>query len=239
MTLRSGLALGAAVLCAWSGAASGVIVLGNGQHVPLSDILTSQDRGFIVGDKLFTVVSFTTNTVPATAINVQGYIASNPLTGTGFDLTGGFGDTNNTDGQIADFNIRYTAEILPDYIAQGFRIVDTELLFDGSAVGDGSFARVSETVLDFFGQPGDNFVGNMMVFANAGPPPSADYQDRRVFGPPGYLKLEVNKDVLFFANGPGSTASGSFVRQSFSQVPSPTSAALLGLAGLVTVRRRR
>jgi hypothetical protein len=59
----------------------------------------------------------------------------------------------------------------------------------------------------------------------------------------GLTKLNLVKDVQFFANGDNGTATASFVDQVFNQVqiiPLPTTAGLAfaGLTGLA-VRRRR
>jgi len=45
--------------------------------------------------------------------------------------------------------------------------------------------------------------------------------------------------VKFFANPNSGTATASVVRQTFSQVPTPGSVALVALGGLVAARRRR
>lgn len=238
MSLRTGFALAVISLTAGVNSASGAITLTNGQSVSLSQILDSADRAFIVGDKKFTIVSYTTTSPTFNPVNtsVIGYVANNPLTGIGFDLAGGFGDAPG-DALISEFNIRYTAEIIEPFLSQGFRIVDTELAFNGSATGTGSYARVDESVLDFFAQPGQNLIGTKRAFDIAGPPRQTQLQDRLVFAP--RTKLEVIKDVQFFAFGQGSTATASFIRQSFSQIPSPGAMVLLAVGGLVATRRRR
>ena len=239
MSLRIGLPLAATAIALFAGSAQAIFVIGNGDHRALTEILNSTDHKFQVGDKIFTVLTYTSNTIPASVIDVTGFIAANPLAGIGFDLTGGFADVPG-DTVISDFNIRYTVEIEQGAFNNGFRIVDTGLLFNGSANGAGSFARVDESVLDFLGQPGQNLLGTRQVYANAGPPPSSQLQDFQLLpGTGGYRKLEINKDVQFFAVGPNGTASASFVRQSFSQVPTPGGSALCAVAGLLLVRRRR
>ncbi len=236
MSLHYGLALAVVSLSACALPASGAITLTNGQSVTLDQILTSNDRAFIVGDKKFTIVSYTSPTFNAANTSVIGYIANDPLTGIGFDLAGGFGDLPG-DTLISEFNIRYTVEIIEPFLTQGFRIVDTELSFNGNATGTGSYARVDESVLDFFAQPGQNLIGTKRAFDIVGPPRQTQLQDRLVFPP--RVKLEVIKDVQFFAFGPGSTATASFIRQSFSQIPAPGSMALVAIAGLIATRRRR
>lgn len=236
MSLRTGFALAVISLTACVNSASGAITLTNGQSVTLNQILDSNDRAFIVGDKKFTIVSYTSPTFIAANTSVVGFIANDPLTGIGFDLFGGFGDAPG-DSLISEFNIRYTVEIIEPFLSQGFRIVDSELTFNGNATGTGSYARVDESVLDFFAQPGQNLIGTKRAFDIAGPPRSTDLQDRLVFSP--RVKLEVIKDVQFFAFGQGSTATASSIRQSFSQIPAPGAMALLAVGGLIATRRKR
>lgn len=237
MSLRIGFACAAISLSACALPASAAITLTNGQSVTLSQILDSSDRAFIVGDKRFTVVSFTSPTFNAANTSVIGYVADNPLSGTGFDLASGYGDVPAGDSLISEFNIRYTVEVIEPYLSQGYRIVDTELAFNGNATGAGSYARVDESVLDFFGQPGLNLIGTKRAFDIAGPPRQTQLQDHLVFSP--RTKLEIIKDVQFFAAGQGSTATASFIRQSFSQIPAPGAMALLAVGGLIATRRRR
>ena len=238
MTSRSVLALAATGLAmALVSSADAAITLGNGDAVSLSTVLNSNDRQVIVGDKLFTFLAYTSSQFSANTTFISGFIANNPLDGIGFDITGGFGDAIPGDLNISEFNIRYTVEVLPAFVAQGYRIKDVALLFNGAATGSGSYARVDETVLDALA-PTAPLLTQLSAFAIAGQ--ASVFQDFEDFSPANYLKLDVNKDVKFFANGTGGTASASFVRQSFSQVvPAPASGALLGLAGLVAIRRRR
>ena len=55
----------------------------------------------------------------------------------------------------------------------------------------------------------------------------------------GYRSFELNKNIKMFANTAGGFAVCSFVRQDFSQIPSPGAFALLGFAGAVAGRRRK
>jgi hypothetical protein len=239
MNVRALCALAATGLALSALPARAAITLTNGQQVQLDAVLASSDHQVIVGDKLFTFVTYTSVSFPASGIAVTGYIAANPLTGTGFDLTGGFSDTNPGDAVVPEFNVRYTVEVLPAYLAQGYRITDSELTFNGAASGAGSYARVDETLLNYFGQPGQNLITTAQAWAYGVNPPANQLQDYHTFGPPGYSKIEVDKDVQFFAHGTGSTASASFVRQSFSQIPTPGAFGLLALAGVVVGTRRR
>ncbi len=221
-------------------AANAIIVLNNGDQVPLTTLLApGSDRKFRVFDKIFTIESFTSNQFVPGQVTVVGFAhPTNPLE-FGFDLTGGFGDASPGDGIIHEFNIQYTVEIAPAFIPLGYRITDNHLIFNGNATGaPGSFARVDETVINpLNGQ----VLGQKSVFdiVNTTGPNTTRLSDELIFGPPGYTILEINKDVKFLAVTGGSTASASFVRQSFSQIPSPGACAMLALGGVLTLRRRR
>ncbi len=217
----------------------GAITLGNGDVASLQSILASNDHQVNIGDKTFTFASFTSSTFNVANVFITGFIASNALDGIGFDITGGFGDVIPGDGNISEFNILYNVEVQPAFLQQGYRLKDVGLVYNGSATGAGSYSRVDESIFDFFAQPGQNLIGTLAASAVGGGPSSL--QDFRDFSPATYTKFQVNKDVKFFASGPGGTASASFVRQSFSQriVPAPGAAALLGFGGLVCLRRRR
>lgn len=237
--LRTSLA-GLAMMAIYASSANAIIVLNNGDHVPLDSLLApGSDRKFQVYDKIFTVESFTSNHFVPSEITVVGFHhPTNPLE-FGFDLTGGFGDASPGDGIIHEFNLQYTVEIAPPFLALGYRIYDNHLIFNGNATGSpGSYSRVDETVIDPF--TGD-VIGQKSVYdiVNDDGSNSTQLSDDLIFGPPGYTILEINKDVKFFAVTPGSTASASFVRQSFSQIPAPGAVVLLGLSGFIAQRRRR
>src|SRR5579862_4818741 len=108
MIFRAQCALAAAGLAFATLPARGSITLTNGQQVSLNTVLESQDHEVIVGDKLFTFITYSSVAFPATGITVSGYTAANPLQGTGFDLLGGYGDVNPGDAVIPEFNLRYT-----------------------------------------------------------------------------------------------------------------------------------
>ncbi len=239
MSLRIGMPLAAIAVALSAGAAQAVFVIGNGQQVNLAAVLNSNDRQFQVGDKLFTIVAYTSDTLPAANVSVTGFISANPFDGIGFDLTGGFGDVPG-DGVISDIALRYTVEVAQPQLGQGIRIKDTGLVFNGSAVGTGSYARVDESILDFFGVPGNNLLGTRQVYDIVGPPQLTSLQDFQVFANgASYSKLEIIKDIQFFAFGPNGQAAASFVRQSFSQTPTPGGSVLVALGGLILARRRR
>ncbi len=237
MALRFGLLLAAGALLGAASSARAVFVLGNGDSINLNTILNSIDRSFQVGDKLFTMGSYTSATVPAANVSVIGFIAANPLDGIGFDLTAGFGDIPG-DGTITDLNLHYTVEVLQPQLSQGFRIKDLGLAFNGSAFGPGSVSRVDESVFDPSGIPGTNLIGTRHVFTfGTG---ASQTQDFQLFANNAtYTRLEINKDILFYAVGPNDQAGASFVRQTFSQTPSPAGSTALFLTGSLLLTRRR
>ncbi len=239
----SSIAIAGLALALAGGTAHAVVILNNGDTLNVGTLLAAgSDRQFIVGDKLFTVESFSNSAIipPASSFSVIGFIAGGPgpsgLPNIGFDLVGPFGDGSPGDQVVHEWNLQYTVEILPAFAAQGYRITDNVLTFNGSSSGDGSFARVDETVFDFFG---NTLLGNKSVFDIAGPPRQTRLQDSLFWGAPGYTKLEINKDIKMFAAHTSDTATASLIRQEFSQIPAPGAATLLGLAGLIASRRRR
>jgi len=218
--------------------ARAVITLDNGQSAALSTIL-SGDRMVNIGDKTFTFTTFTSANFAAQNITITGFIAPTPTDGIGFDITGGFGDTTPGNGQIAEFNLLYTVSVQPGAAAQGYRIKDTGLLFNGAANGVGSYSRVDESIFDPNGIPGQNLVASLHTLVNGSGP--VNFQDYRDFSPQNFTSLQVNKDVQFLAVGAGDSASASFIRQTFSQivVPTPGAVALFAAGGLLASRRYR
>ncbi len=216
----------------------GAITLNNGDTANLGALLASgSDRQFIVGDKLFTIESYTSSQFIPSNFTVIGFIAGGGSPpNIGFDLAGPFGDGSPGDMVVHEMNIQYTVEVLPAFFAQGYRIKDTRLTFNGSASGDGSFSRVDETVFDF---DNNTFLNNLSVFDTAGPPQMTRMQDMIDYTPNGYRKLEVNKDIKMFAAHINDTATASFIRQEFSQIPTPGAAGVLGLGTFMLLRRRR
>lgn len=228
----------------FSAAANAVIVLGNNDTVNLGALMgTGSDRKFIIGDKLFTFEYVTTP-----SFNIQNFditakiLAPNQygLNNIAFDLTGPFVDGGPNDQTVQDMNLQYTVEVMEEAYNRGIRLCDTSLAFNGSSGGIGSFARVAETV---FNVDTGELLGNLNVFNNFGPPPSVQYSEGKdwckEYGTDGYRAFQCNKNLKFFANTDGGFSSCSFVRQEFSQIPAPGAFALLGVAGVFGVRRRR
>jgi hypothetical protein len=236
--------LGTAALLIASQAANAAIVLGNGDSINLGTLLASgSDRTVIINDKMFHFESFASSQMQASSFSVIGFISANPnqygLYNVGFDLVGPFGDGNPGDGVVHELNLQYEVSVLPSYYAQGVRLRDARLTFNGSAGADGSYARVDETVIDL---DTNTFLGNMSVYDIFGPPSSTRYSQDvdfvDLYGGPGYRAFEVNKDLKFFAATQSDFATASFVRQEFSQVPGPGVGALLAAACAMARRRR-
>ncbi|MBL0928194.1 MAG: hypothetical protein IBJ11_11175 [Phycisphaerales bacterium] len=223
----------AGVLLSAAGSAFGAIIPIGPEGVPMSRLIGNQ---FIVADKLFTIQAFTSasgfnpSTITVKTID-QG------LPARGFRMESNFADQPG-DGQSLQFLLQYTVEILPDPQWANFFIVDNILRFDGQATGAGSFANVAESV---FNINNGSLLGTKLVNVSPGPPPTNVTESRITFPP--QRKVQVVKDVQFFAGGtpgaaPGS-ASATFIEQTFSQIPTPGTLTLIGVAGLVGLRRRR
>ena len=215
--------------------AQATIVLGNGQVINLATLMSMQDRRVEIGDKVFNFESYTSAFFPSANISLIGFIseATNQygLRNVGFDLTGGFGDANPGSGQVHEANLQYSVAVQQSFYEQGIRLHDAQLLFNGDAEGLGSYARVDETIIDL---DTNTLLGNMFVYAND----TTKLVDHIEFTQ-GYRAFEVNKDLKFLAALPDGISSCSFVRQEFSQIPTPGAIALLGVSGLVGSRRRR
>ena len=237
---RSAASLALVLALAGAGSASAsVVVLGNGDSIILQDLLDAGGQ-FIVEDKLFTIESWRTDVFQSTNISVIGFISQNTnqygLYSVGFDLVGPFGDGSPGNTIVHEANLQYTVEVLPQYYAQGVRLVDVGLVFNGSAGGAGSFSRVDETIFDL---DTNTFLDNLSVFYNANTPPDIQYVDEELFSLQGYRAFEVNKNMKFFSPTAEGFSTASFIRQEFSQIPAPGALALLGAAGLAARRRRR
>jgi hypothetical protein len=227
-----------------AGSAHAVIVLGNGDSINLGALMgNGSDRTVIIDDKMFTFESFTSSQFDANLFSVIGFISAGTnqygLRNVGFDLTGPFGDGTLGDNLVHEMNIQYEVSVLPSYYERGVRLCDARLTFNGSAGGDGSFSRVDETIWDL---DTNTYLGQMEVYDIANTPNitklmhEIDFCD--LYDTDGYRAFEVNKDLKFFAAHDGDFATASFVRQEFSQIPTPGCLALLGLGGLVARRRR-
>jgi hypothetical protein len=237
MKISLSLSLLVAPICAsvFATTAQATIVLGNGEVLNMATLMSMQDRRVEIGDKVFNFESYTSAYFPSENVFIIGFIAEAVnqygLRNIGFDLTGGFGDANPGDGFVHEANLQYTVAVQQSFYDQGIRLHDAALLFNGDAEGLGSYARVDETIIDL---DTNTFLGNMFVYENE----TTKLTDYLEFNQ-GYRAFEVNKDLKFLTATPDGIASCSFVRQEFSQIPTPGAIALLAVSGLVGARRRR
>ena len=232
---------GATILAAQAAQASWT--LGNGDTLSFTELFAAgSDRTVYIDDKKFVFESFSSTHFQLNDITLIGFLSLNQggggLRNVGFDLVGGFAD-NPGDQQVSEGNLQYTVEVNPDAYGQGLRLCDVRATFNGGVSGDGSFSRVDESIFDL---DTNQFLGQLSVFNLAGPPADERFVDYRDFceqNPEGFRAFEVNKDFKFYSPTSTGTASASFIRQEFSQIPAPGAFALLGLAGAVGQRRRR
>jgi len=231
----------AAVLAAQS--AQAYWTLGNGDTLAFTDLFAEgSDRTVYIDDKKFIFESYASAHFRLEDITLVGFISLNGnghgFRNVGFDLFGGFADVPGDD-RVSEANLQYSVAVNPGAYEQGLRICDMRATFNGGVSGEGSFSRVDESVFDL---DANQFLGQLSVYNFAGPPPESrltDYIDFCEMYPDGFRALEVNKNFKFFSPTAEGTASASFIRQEFSQIPAPGAAALLGLAGAFGSRRRR
>ena len=242
MHLRHTLSVFALATAAGS-AHAGMMLVDISGGVALSEVVGNQFR---VRDKLFTIQSFSSppNQFDASQLTILPFVAGNPLAGIGFDITGAMQDFVRGDELISDFTLEYTVEIVddpgtPDVDESEWFITDNTLSFNGTSGGEpGSLVRVNETVFNF--ETGE-LIGQKEVFdivRESDGVQETQLQDMLEFDP--IRKLQIVKDVELFAATDCCDATISFIRQSFSQIPTPGTATLLAGAGLgLTARRRR
>jgi hypothetical protein len=225
--------------------AHAIIVLGNTDSVNLSEVFApGSDHLVWIHDKVFNFESYSSSQFHVQDFTLTGFISDAVnqygLRNVGFDITGPFGDGSPGDGVVHEMNLQYNVAVRPEFYQRGIRLCDARLTFNGRSSGDGSFARVDESILDL---DRNVLLGTLSVYDLAGPPPMRQDTDGAdycvLYNSPGYRAFEVNKDFKFFAAHPNDTATASWVRQEFSQCPTPGAIATLGLAGLIAGRRRR
>jgi len=227
----AGVAAAAALLvCAGTASAQGSMF--QGTEIDITNGAAVQSlvgNHFVVDDKVFEITIFqpTGQADSGTDMATVFPVDEGRLNGVGFEMVGAWIDQpgNGPSG----FFLEYMVTVIdPDWY-----IVDNVLTFNGFAVGDASEATVNETVEDASGV----LIGEKEVFAQAAIP-EMDWvlSDRLEFDP--QKKLIIRKDFLLFS-GEGGLADASFIKQTFSQIPAPSSLALLGAMGLIARGRRR
>lgn len=200
--------------------------------VSLADLIGAD--GIAVGDKEFTGFSYSDiGDMPSAAdIEVLGF--KDAAGNWGISFHGAFLDLPG--GSFSDALIRFMVNVRAAEAAQGWRITDAHLAIGGANVG----ANESAFIVD------ESFAENNELLeafvTTIGGPKQTQLTDSADFAP--VVKLNVTKDILAIAAA-GNTlpARATVIDQSFSQtqIPEPTTVALLGLSGLalVGVTRRR
>lgn len=202
-------------------ASASVILVGNA--VTLDSLEAGND--ITVGDKLFTDFTYlaTGADMPTSDnINVQGIIDCDGNFGIRFQ--GGFVDLpgNGASDALITFNV---TALDPNKL-----ISDAHLAANTDVVGDG-LALITETFIPTFNDR------DLTVFDNG---TVSQLTDWVFFDDAPVRTLPVQKDILLLASDNGGVASAfSFIDQTFSQVPEPTSISLLLIAGLGFLGLRR
>jgi hypothetical protein len=220
----------AAVACAMAAPVSAALVnltpqgsaVNSNTGVSLNNLLTGQDMGIVVGDKIFTGFSYSAlgDMPAATDVQVLGF--RDPQGNWGISFHGSFRDLPG--GTDSDALIRFMVEVDPAFFNQGWRITDAHLFLGGVGVGDESYFIVDES----FSLSGINDTLNV-------------YQS--TLGP-GLQKLFFTKDInAFAANNSGLPARATVIDQSFSQtlIPEPATLGLgcMSMLAMILVGRRR
>jgi hypothetical protein len=223
------------------------------QGPTIAELLSDYGGQMIVGDKMFSFYNdsvTTTKTVGTVAPNADAIAVS------GVQILGDYGLRFNggwsAGGQeIADTTLLFKVTIIEPELSQGFLIKDNALwisAFGVSGTGDGGIVSVSENV--YVQNPRElppNLnppIANKFVYYRTDQ--DMELYDERDFvnpnGPDALPEIWVLKDIV--ANGGDLTTGSAHLSefyQTFSQVPEPTTIALLGMGGaaLLGIARRR
>ncbi len=214
--------------------ADSVTNLNPGQSINLATVLANTGVSVQIGDKLFGDFFFSYVDTDGSGLN--DLIASNVVL-TALSNQIGFGlsfqaPLITVSNVVKDLVLKYSAQVL----AEGFAISDVHLNFTGSIGGLGT-ATIGESV--FTNGFGGDAAGTLSVF-NPGNP--AKFSDVLFLTQP-QQKLWLQKDIVVSGNGNSllDFASVTIIDQTFSQVPEPSSMALVaaGLLGIACLHRRR
>lgn len=223
------------VLAASAGAAP-VDLTAPGTSATIAQVLAQPgpDAGkFIVFDKVFEITAFTPAAgAPASfqSGNVTIVGRNNGNDGVGFRLFGQWADLPGDAGPYG-FTIVYNATVLDDYAAQGVRIAGVNLAFNGASGGTGSVASVDESVFS-----GQSLLGNARVESLEGNAPTLSAV---VPLESPLVTVNVIKDFKVFAPSPTGFATTSFIEQTFKQIVPTPGTAVIAMAGLGMIARRR
>ncbi len=203
--------------------------------VVLSDLLNGVFEGVVVGDKIFSEFFYSTlpnDDMPDPEdVKIFGFQDLN--NNLGISIHGVFWDLPG--GDPSDALLRYTVEVAPEELAEGFRISDAHLFLGGVSVGDNSSLAVDESF--------QGIAQTLNTFATTlGGPLSQDLADEVFFGQL-HTRLRVTKDIQASSGDASMPALISIIDQSFSQVkipePSALTLAAFALFGLAYGRRKR
>jgi len=206
----------------------------SGTSVLLSDLVSGQTMGILVGDKQFTGFAYSkVGDMPASS-GIQVLGLKDPAGNWGITFQGPFADLPG--GGASDAMIRYMVEIDATNIRLGKKITDAHIALGGSGVGTNSAIMVDESFLE---SNQTMHVFNSTI--NGGGSKLTDDIPNLV---PVGTKLNVVKDIFAFAADTSTLpARASVIDQSFSQsVPEPATIALAGLVMLMSfglAKRRR
>ncbi|HVM59819.1 MAG TPA: PEP-CTERM sorting domain-containing protein [Verrucomicrobiae bacterium] len=199
-----------------------------GQSINLATVITN-NLSVEIGDKIFGDFSFTYNDfgapdtdLVASNINVK---ALDNVTGFGLEFQEPL-IALNTKTKVVTF--QYTAMVDPEY---DNLISDLHLAITGAYGGAGT-GTVNENAYD--DSFGGTLVGNVQASLPGSTTGDADINPQQV-------KLWVHKDVTVSGNngGPTSYATITILDQTFSQIPEPSTALLVGLGVLSVVALKR
>jgi hypothetical protein len=207
--------------------------LAPGQAINLATVINNGLQ-IQIGDKLFADFSFSysdltlggSGDIPLVSSNVNLTALSN-IIGYGLEFTQPLSAIGQKTKDVA---LRYSATVTDP----NFLISDVHLAITGAA-GNGGLGSVGESV--FVGGFGANQVGTLQATL----PHSSNDVTTALIVPP-VTQLYVEKDVLVTG---GSAANGfatvTIIDQTFSQIPEPSTALLvgLGLLAVVALKRKR
>jgi PEP-CTERM motif len=215
-------------------ARAAVTNLNSGETINLATVIDNGlalqigDKQF--GDFFFSYTDHGATNIDLVAANVNVTALSN-VVGFGVSFTEPLSASGST---TRDIVLKYTALVTDP----NFKISDIHLSITGAAFGTG-YGIVGEDVFD--DGWGLTNVGHLQagVFGlDLGIP--NQLTDQADIVPPVSM-LWVQKDVTVTGNGPNGLASITIIDQTFSQVPEPSTALLvgLGLLGVVALKRTR
>jgi hypothetical protein len=216
--------------------------LSSGGSINFSNLVGTNGLSVMIGDKLFGSFGFS---YTETDGNVGDYLTAANLVLSALSNQVGFGVSIqvplvSVGGGIKDMTLQFTAQVMNS----ANLISDLHLDFTGSAHGTG-LATIDESVYAS-GFGAGKLTDLNLQLANGVYTPSGG-EANVTFIPP-QSKIWIEKDVFVSGNpddfsdsNPGDNASITIIDQTFSQIPEPSTMALLtaGMAGLLVVRRRK